>query len=132
MPEAADVYGTVFKNGSAILMARVVDEDGSAITQSDIDSATYTIYLVDDSDPDSQTAVTGHTDESLTVADVIYDSLQDDELWDVDATGYNFRHVIDVSENEAFAVAGRAYRVVAELTPSSGQKILVRFKLHVI
>lgn len=132
MPDAQDIYGTVFKNGSATLLARVVGADGSAIQQADLASAKYTIYLLDDTDPDSGTAVTGHTDVAVAVADLIFDTLQNDNLWDVDATGYNFRHVLDVSANQAFATAGRHYRIVFELTPTSGQVILVRFQVHAI
>ena len=46
--------------------------------------------------------------------------------------GYNFKHVLDVSEHQAFPTAGRAYRVVYELSPTSGQVILVRFRVHAI
>ena len=31
MPNTSDIHGTVFKNGSATLMARVVDNDGHRI-----------------------------------------------------------------------------------------------------
>lgn len=129
MPDASDIAAAVFKDGSATLLARVVGADGSAITQSDLSSAKYTVYLLDPNDPDSWTAVTGHTDKSLVVADTIYDTLQTDALWDVDSTGYNLKHILDVSSNQAFDTAGKMYRVVFELTPTSGQVILVRFLL---
>jgi hypothetical protein len=40
--------------------------------------------------------------------------------------------VLDVSEHQAFAVAGRRYLVEHQLTPTDGQQILVRFRLNVI
>ena len=132
MPDASDVHGTVFKDGSATLLARVVGADGSAVTQADVASAKYTVYLLDDADPDAGTAVDGHTDVAVSVASLIYNSLQVDDLWDVDQAGYNFKHVLDVSAKTAFATAGRNYRVVFELTPTSGQVILVRFRVHAI
>ena len=132
MADAADIYGTALKNGSATLLARVVGGDGTAILPADVASAKYSVYLLDDQDPDSRTAVTGHTSVSLTVADVIFNSLQTDALWTIDGTGYNFRHVMDVSTNPAFAIAGRRFLVEYELTPASGQVILVRFRVNVI
>ena len=132
MTDAADIPGTVFKEGSATLLARAVGADGSPLTQSDLASATYTVALLDESDPDAATPVTGHTDVAVDVASLVYDTLQNDDLWDVDEEGYNFKHVLDVSANQAFATAGRSYRITFELVPASGQVILVRFRVHVI
>ena len=132
MTDAADIHGTVFKEGSATLLARVVGADGSPVTQADLASAKYTVALLDESDPDAATPVTGHTNVAVAVASLIYDTLQNDDLWDVDEVGYNFKHVLDVSANQAFATAGRSYRITFELVPTSGQVILVRFRVHAI
>ena len=130
MADACEIHGEVFKNGSATLLARVVGADGSPLVRAGIASARYTVCLLDDDDPDAAAAVAGHTALAISVASLIYDTLQKDDLWDVDAAGYNFKHVLDVSAQQAFAVAGRNYRVTFELTPVSGQTILVRFRLH--
>ncbi len=132
MADAADIHGTAFKNGSVTLLARVVGSNAQNLVQADVASAKYTLYLLDDQDADARTAVSGHTEVSLTVTDVIFNSLQTDALWTVDQTGYNFRHVLDVSANQALTVAGRRYLVEFQLTPGSGQVILVRFRLNVI
>ena len=132
MSHAADIFATVFKNGSATLLARVVGADGSPITQAEIASAQYSVYLLDDNDPDAATVVTGHDGVSIGVSSLIFDTLQTDSLWDVDTTGYNFKHILDVSADEAFTVAGRTYRIVFELTPASGQVIRVRFRVACI
>jgi hypothetical protein len=132
MANASDVHGVVFKNGSATLLARVVGADATPVTQADLASARYTAYLLDESDPDAGAAVAGHAGVSVDVASLIYDELQNDALWDVDDSGYNFKHVLDVSTDQVFTIAGRLYRVVFELTPTSGQVILVRFRLHAI
>lgn len=132
MAEAADIYGTAFKNGSVTLLSRLVGGDGQNLVQADVASAKYTVYLLDDQDADTRTAVTGHTNVSLTVADIFFDALQTDALWTVDAIGYNFRHVLDVSVDQAFTIAGRRYLVEFELTPTSGQVILLRFRVNVI
>ena len=132
MAHASDIFGTVFKNGSATLLARVVGADGTPVKQADIASAEYSVYLLDHADPDAATAVTGHEGVSIDVSSLVFGSLQTDAVWDVDETGYNVKHVLDVSANQAFTVAGRTYRIVFELTPAGGQTILVRFRVHAI
>ncbi|MGQ9576485.1 MAG: hypothetical protein ACUVUC_14325 [Thermoguttaceae bacterium] len=132
MPEAQDIHGTVFKNGSATLLARVVGASGTPITRSQIAAIQYSIFLLQEDDPDSQTPVAGHAGVSVPVSSVIYDSLQTDALWTRDSVGYNFKHVLEVEEHPAFAAAGRSYRIVYELRPAAGQVILVRFRVHAI
>jgi hypothetical protein len=132
MPEALDIYGTAFKNGSITLLARIVDGQGTNVVRASILTTRYTVYLLDDQNPDSRAAVTGHTNVALAVSDVIFNSLQTDAIWTVDATGYNFRHVLDVSMNQAFTVAGRRYLIEYQLGPTVGQTIVVRFRINVI
>ncbi len=132
MPTASDIAGTVFKNGSATLLARVVGAGGAPVVRAGLASARYTVYLLDENDPDAATAVAGHTAVAVPVASLVFDTLQKDALWDVDGVGYNFKHVLDVSTHQAFAAAGRAYRIVFELVPASGQVILVRFRVWAI
>ena len=127
-----DTYCTVAKNGTATLLARVVGYDGANITQSDISSATYAVWLLDEQDADSRTAVTGHGVTALTVSDIIYNTLQTDSIWTKDSTGYNFKHTVPISTNQAFAMAGREYLVEYKLTPASGEVIVVRFRVAVI
>ncbi len=67
----ADVYLTAPEGSAPILMRRVTGNTGAIITQSDIDSATYSIFLLDDQDADSRTAVASHSDVGLTIANVI-------------------------------------------------------------
>jgi hypothetical protein len=132
MATAADTFGTAFKHGSVTLLARVVGKDGANVVQADIASAKYSVYLLDDQDEDGRAAVTGHSDVSLSVSDLVFNTLQNDPLWTVDEIGYNFRHVLDVTEHQAFTVAGRRFLVEFALTPNSGQVILVRFRINVI
>lgn len=127
------IHGTVFKNGSATLLARVVGEGGKLVTQASLIAAAYTVYMLDDDAPvASIRLVAGHENVSVAVPGLIHDTLQTDDLWDVDTIGYNFRHTLDVSANQAFAKAGRTHRIVFSLTPTSGQVILVRFRLDVV
>jgi hypothetical protein len=132
MAEAYDIYGTAFKNGSATLLALVVGQSGANIVPADLSAIHYTVYLLDDQDPDRSTAVANHNDVALVAANVVFGTLQTDPLWTVDATGYNFRHVLSVATHQAFTTAGRNYLVEYRLTPTSGEVIIVRFRLSII
>lgn len=132
MPQARDIYGTAFKRGSAILLARLVDSAGQPLQQAGVAAAEYSIYELDPCRVDHQSAVAGHEAVPLDVGQTIFNTLQTGGLWTVDDVGYNFRHEIDVSEDEAFPTAGVHYQVRYELTPVAGQKTIVRFQLRVI
>lgn len=132
MPNANDIHGKVFRNGSALLMARIVNAAGQVMNRAAVSSLKYTVYELTPDDPDGLTAVTGHNNVTLTVADVVFDALQLDAAWTVDATGYNFRHELNVSSHEAFPTAGKVYQVRYELVPVLGQKIVFRFQLRCI
>ena len=130
MTVARDIQGTVFRHATATLMARVENSSGQAIDEASIASAEYSVFELTKGDPGSIIPVTGHENVSLSVNNVIFDTLQNDEAWTVDETGYNFRHELDVSQNEAFVEAGAVYQVRYELTPAFGQKIVFRFQLR--
>jgi len=132
MTVARDIHAAVFRNATATFMARVENATGQEINQASVSSLKYSVYELDINDPAVLTVVTGHDQVSLTIADVVFDTLQSDDSWTVDTVGYNFRHELDVSLNEAFANAGGVYQVRYELTPVTGQKIVFRFQLRCI
>lgn len=132
MPTAKDIHGTAFKNGSAVMLARIVDAAGANVQQAGIAAIEYSVFELDPCRPDNLTVVAGHSGAALTVANVIFNSLQTDGLWTIDEVGYNFRHEVNISSAEAFPKAGAQYQVRYELTPTSGQKTIVRFQLRVI
>lgn len=132
MATACEVSAAVFSSASAILLARVVNAQGLPLVPSQIASASYTVYQLDEWDLASATPLPGHTNRALVPGEILLDTLQLDALWNVDTTGYNFRHVVDVSSQPAFPVAGVHYRCRHELVPTAGQVIVVRFKLLAI
>ncbi len=127
-----EIYTTVFKNASATCLARLIGQDTNPIVQSDLASGSYSIFLLDDHEPDSRTSVTGHEAVELALGDVVFDTLQTDDRWTCDTTGYNFCHTIDVSTHPAFALAGRNYLVEYRLPPVDGQVMVARFRFHCI
>jgi hypothetical protein len=132
MANASDIAGKVFKHGTITTLARVLGAANAPVVQTDIASISYTIYLLDSRDPDNWTPVTGHSSVALTVSAVVFNTLQTDAAWTTDAIGYNFRHEIDISVNQAFNAAGSKYLVEYRFVPNTGQAILVRSRLTVI
>lgn len=124
-----DIYGTVFRGGTAIFLARVVGEDGRPLRPQEVQTVRYSVYELDPHDPDLRQPVAGHVDRQLTPDDVLFDHLRRDFPWDVDETGYNFRHTLGVTVQPAFPHARRHYLVEYSLQPTGGQPILVRFRL---
>jgi hypothetical protein len=127
-----DVQGIVYKNGSAVLMARIVGLDAAPLNQAQVASIRYSVLELDDTAIDVQTPVAGHDDLALDKAVVVFNSLQTGPIWDVDATGYNFKHILDDAAGSAFPIAGLAYQARYEITPTAGPLIVVRFKLRAI
>jgi hypothetical protein len=132
MTTPADITCTAFKDGTLTLLARVVGQDAAPIVQADLATIAYTVYRLDRWDAEHRQAVTGHAAVELDVVDVVFNTLQADALWTADATGYNFRHTIDIGSHAAFPVAGQYFLVEYTLTPVSDQPILVRFRVKVI
>jgi len=132
MPVAGDIQGKVFRNGTGVFMARVEDSAAQTINRASVASMKVTVYELTRGEPDVLTAVTGHDGVALDKNVVVFDTLQNDNAWTVDTVGYNFRHELDVSANEAFPKAGADYQVRYEMTPVLGQKIVFRFHMRCI
>jgi hypothetical protein len=129
---AVRIYGTVNHGSTATLLRRVKGWTGQALRQADISSIRYTIKLIDERDEADNTVVSGHSAVAVSVATSVYDTLQTDDRWTPDATGYNFAHTPDVAQNQAFSEIGRRYLVEYTLTPASGQVIVLQFVLTCI
>lgn len=102
----------VNEDSSCSLMQRV-HADGANIVQSDLSSITYKILNTE----------TGEEEDSgtLTVSDVVYNSLQTDSRWEADDTGYNFKH--DLSHS-AFPDPNVIYVVEYVFTLTGGNQFL--------
>ncbi len=114
--------GKLFEGVSPSLMARVVGSDAVAITQSDIASIAYTIW-------DLSATSSAINSGSLDAADVVFDSLQTDDRWTVDDTGYNFRWAAAASLFPAFDAIKKTFRVEIVLTDTVAAEIALLFEL---
>ena len=113
--------GRVYEDGSATILARITAGTGSTtgiagegypVIQADLSTITYSIY-------DLETGSFVVNSSSLTIANVIYDTLQDTDgiLWAQDGIGYNFRHNLG---SASFPDGDRRYRYEAKFTSMSG------------
>lgn len=131
MPEARDIEGVTLERSSVVLLARLAYPNGDLVAPSQVSTVTYSIDERPGCDGE-RTPVPGHQSVSVTPASVLFATLQLTGEWSVDATGYNFRHEIDVGTNDAFPTAGKAYQVRYEVTPTVGQPVVLRFLIRAI
>jgi hypothetical protein len=113
---------TVFEDSGFSLMARVQGSDAANVQQADISSIAYSVF--DLSDTTTATA-TG----TLTVASVVFDSLQTDARWTEDSTGYNFRWDVPASIG---ATGDKVYRIEIAFTPASGEVFHAVFEARTV
>ena len=107
---ADPVTGIVYEDSTFSLMSRF-EVDGANAVQADCSSITIKAWDTDDYD----TTVLSAT---LTVSNVVYDTLQTDGRWDTDSTGYNFRY--DVADTIC-TEPGHQYRFEVVVTTSGGK-----------
>ena len=109
---------SIWEDGGAFLMGRVLGNDGVYITQAVVSSITYLVHDI--------TAGADVTSGSVTISTTIFDTLQLDDRWTEDDIGYNFGVAVSASW---FATPDHTYRVEYKFTPSSGQVFWVVFEL---
>lgn len=109
-----------FEDSGLVLMDRVVGANGAAITQSSISTIVLAIYEYA-SQADARNAANGTVvagqGGSLTVSNVVYNTLQTAAPWTADSTGYNFRYDTDDGD---MPNGGKWYRFEFKLTPATG------------
>ncbi|MDD3468814.1 MAG: hypothetical protein PHE53_02400 [Thermoguttaceae bacterium] len=132
LSSAHDILGTVFKQASAVFMARIADEKEMVLVSSQIASIRYSVYELDAQRPDFRAVVSGHASNMVDISSTFFDTLQTDGAWKSDAVGYNFRHTLPTSESEPFSAAGRNYLVEYQIRSQMGILFMVRFRVNAI
>jgi len=118
-------HGTIWEDSGVQLLARVNRADNTPLLQAEITSITGKVFLLD-----STTPTTASSTPTVTVASVIFDTLQTDSRWDADSTGYNFKLQLGAS---AFATGNARYRIEFEFDPSTAgeENCVMVFELSV-
>ncbi len=119
MPETVVYESSVWAGFEALFLARVVNKSGAHITQAGVSTITYSVR---EAEGDEAATASG----SLTVSEVVYNTLQYGGLWDVDLDGYNFFAALP---GACFPTAGTRYRVEFVLTPTSGNPYPLVFEV---
>jgi hypothetical protein len=131
MLDTCEMNGTPVASNSAVLMARIVDRTGRAITRSEVASIKYSIVEIDRTNSDQVTIVPGYDDMPLDVDQVIFDTPEFGGLWTIDEEGYNFRHEIAANLATGFPKPRAHYQVCYELESTTGERSIVRFQLRI-
>ena len=122
MPSPTIHTAVVWEDGTAILMARILGADGTAVDQSDVATIDLEVF-----DLNSTTPKTAVRSESLTVAAVIFNSLvTTDARWTKDTTGYNFLFAAPASD---FVDGNRDYRLKFKVVATTGEVGFVIYDL---
>lgn len=102
-------------------LARVRDTAGTLLTEAAVTSIACKVYRISGDDaPELIDTLAPLASES------VYDTLQTSEIpdvWDLDETGYNFKHVLPGS---LFSSPLTSYRVEYRVTPVSGEAFPLR------
>ena len=117
MPYAIITSVIVHGNADVALLGRIRGR-GGYVTHATVSSIAW--YL---SDATTQTVITNST---FTVASVIFDQLQLDDMWTKDTTGYNFRGVITAA-SIPLANSGNRMAGDVKFTMSSGEILRGQF-----
>ncbi len=122
MTIATDItIASIWEDGDVTEMARF-QVNGANGTQADVTSIVRKIF-----NRSASNAEVGSS-ASLTVADVVFDTLQEASAggrWTKDSTGYNFKDRVPATK---FADGGETYRVEYLFTGSGGEKFWIVFE----
>lgn len=139
MPDTLQLFcpmtesGRALENGSALFLGRITHADTRPVSPTEIESARYTIFRLDDSDASVRVPVEGHAEVDLAVDEILAEDVVLDENWPFDEIGYNFRYCLDDIAAPPFPVAGRNYLVAFTLIPlGRGPKIQVQYRVRVV
>jgi len=131
MQHAREICRTVFENGAAILMARIVDNAGVYIRRSQVAAIRYTICELDRRRPQRIKVVPGHDRVPLEVDEVFSDVLEAGD-WNLDVAGYNFRHEIHATSDQSFPKPDARYELRYLFIPKFGEPALVNFEVRMV
>ena len=122
MSQSGVVSGLIWEDSDVACMARIkLNGAVASFVQASIASVSRKIF-----DRKSATPSTAVDEADLTVATVVFDTLQTDGRWTKDATGYNFRDTIAAAD---LSTGGSQFRVEYKFTTTGGSVFFAVFEL---
>jgi hypothetical protein len=121
MSQAKIFRGTCFEGAPKVLMARVQGAAATNITQATVTALSYTVDQYDSEDDAlaDENATSVATSTALTpVSSYVYDTLQTDNDWQADSSGYNFKFTAPAA---SFPAGSKWVRVEVWVDPTSGE-----------
>ena len=116
---------SIWEDTGCVIMARVVNYDDTDIVQADLSSIAYSVFNTSLDPTDAgYTVVDG---QSMTISSVIFDTLQTDNGWSVDTTGYNFKFTFD---DDVFTNGNTTYRVEVTMSQASTPDLKVVYDIY--
>lgn len=139
--------GIVFEGGSFVLLARILGADGEPVVQASFTNIKYEVWSIpvplEERRGDWTTKFVNVdipanevNETAMVIADVIFDTLQTDDRWTVDTTGYNFAFeapaaTLPASDLEDYPQIPW-YNVVVKFTPAVGEVFFAQFNLQAV
>ena len=128
MRSAVDHCSDSLPEQSFVLMARLVDRQGRSIRPALVQSIEYSLFQLNEGRK-RRRPVVGHIARPLSVDEVVSAELLSDESWDVDCSGYNFRHELTVAESAMPAGRGDAlFELCYLIRNTTGEESLISFR----
>ncbi len=131
MSEPFKIQGSIWEDGSATILARLVGRgasgvavvgEGNALQKADVSAIVGKVYFLDSPTPETPLSPS----LTVTVAGNCFDTLQTDASWTVDVTGYNLAHDLAATyftppglyrvQYLVTCLGGRVFAIVAELS----------------
>jgi hypothetical protein len=120
------MHSIASSNGTAVLMARIVDHAGVGIHPDMVAAIAYSLCELT---CDGPTVVAGHCRVLLETGEVLH-AMQTDELWSVDVSGYNFRHELDFVLARSRSRVARHFALVYEFIALGGERSIIHFQIR--
>ncbi|HUW99454.1 MAG TPA: hypothetical protein VMY35_00615 [Phycisphaerae bacterium] len=125
MADPLIVSQVVWEDAGCTLLARLLGHAAAAVTQVSLTGLKIWWYDLSSTTPETELNTSG---TSLDKTAVIFDTLQTDDRWDVDDTGFNFAYA--VTPATTILTAEHLYRAVVWFDPATGADFPAVFDLR--
>jgi hypothetical protein len=112
-------YAIISEGNPATILARIQDQFGVPISQSQVTSISVAVWNVETSTLIATT--------TPSVSSCVFDSFQTDGRWSIDAIGYNFAANID---GTSFNVGDNVFQIQATITPITGDPYVITARVQ--